>query len=166
MLSSIAETILVGEGTFTIFVAPPALITSTLLEFLKRQKDLTLYISGNYPIFLPNLSYYADNFSVRRALTAFQVLSILDEAFQTVVLFEHDNSLYDEKDLLPIIGRRCQEHDEGRTILLFSSKLSSSISELMEYADRVIVFRDNPKKAPSKFRQRTGRQLTLNLGEA
>ncbi len=153
-----------GSYGFTVFIAPPVSLTRALTAFISRPGGLVLYLCGNYPVFLPSLSRYSGTFAVRRALTAHQVITILDEAHQTTILFEHDRSLYEEGNpLIPAIARRCADtRADGRRIILFATRPDQAVHTFFEYADRVIYLYDMAAaslRVPSG--KRSGKQETL-----
>jgi DNA polymerase I len=103
------------------------------------QRFLFLYISGNYSRILSGVNRTSGNFDVRRAFTAHQLFSMLREAGHTVVLVEHDPSLFDgaEKMLAPVAGAL---KDAGREslVILYTPVAERTFSVLMRQADRVI----------------------------
>lgn len=158
------RSLLSGAGTFAICIAPPLVLKQALSTFLARPPGLTLYLCGNYPAILPSLSRYCDSFEVRRALTAYQVLTILDEAYHTYVLFEHDRSLYEDgKDLLSPIGERCREIGTGTgTVFLLATRPDTSLYTLESHADKILYLRDVTAAKPrAKTQDRRYRQEKL-----
>lgn len=100
-----------SHGYLHCFHCTNRVLTQAPELFLRKEQGLILYLCGNYPIILPDLFRFSERFVVRRALTAFQILTILDDAYQSFIIIEHDRSLFEERaDLLPIIGHRCKEH--------------------------------------------------------
>jgi DNA polymerase I len=133
-----------SEGTFSAFIAPADDLELALGDLLRRERGLVLYLCGNYPQILPGLNRFSQKFSVRRALTVFQILEILDDSHHSFLIFEHDRTLYDDQaDLLPIIGNKCREQAETtRGILLIAPKPDRYISALEPFFHRLVYFRN------------------------
>jgi len=51
-----------------------------------------LYVSGSYSRILGKLDRRFTELDVRRAFTAYQLMTVLKEAYQTLILFEYDPS--------------------------------------------------------------------------
>jgi len=88
-------------GSYNAVAAPTDLILAALNSDGELQRFMFLYVSGNYSRIL-NGVHRTKNFDVRRAFTAFQLVTILSEAYHTVILVEHDPTLYDgpERNML------------------------------------------------------------------
>lgn len=155
----------VSHGTFTAFIAPTEVLTQAPELFLRKEQGLILYLCGNYPIILPDLFRFSDRFVVRRALTAFQILTILDDAYQSFIIIEHDRSLFEERaDLLPIIGHRCKEHAARNTgVLLLTPYADTYIQALEPFFHRIILYRTINEKPGRKMKKTLSRQLTLEV---
>lgn len=145
--------------TFALFIAPPTTIQEALNYLLDGNQGRVLYLCGNYPEVLPGITTDPGLFQVRRALTAYQILSILEESDESLTLFEHDQSLYeDDADLLIPIGERCRQRsgDTG-SVILFAARPDAWLNRLEPYASRVaFIIRIDPvrakggRKVPSK----------------
>ena len=163
MSVSIAPGITLSEGTFSIFIAPGDHLHRALATILRRQRDETLYLCGNYPVLLTRLQEFASFFEVRRALTAYQVLTILDEAHHSFLIFEHDPTLFDDMTDLPcIIGQKCREYAATTgTVLLVASQPDRSLNFLEPSAHRVAFYQGEtvPRMKPPK--KKDTRQKTL-----
>ncbi len=163
MSVSIAPNITLSYGTFSIFIAPQEDLQRALSNLLSRQRGETLYLCGNYPSLLFHLKKYASFFEVRRALTTYQVLTILDEAHHSLLLFEHDPTLYDDiTDLPETIGQKCQEYATTTgTILLVASKPDRSLNLLEPFAHRMVFFQGEHGSRIVPVKKRTTKQKTL-----
>jgi hypothetical protein len=131
-----------SPDTFTLCIAPSAMIHEALKNLLTGNRDSILYLCGNYPVILPSIAMDPCRFRVRRALTAYQVLSILEETDESLTLFEHDRSLYDDNENLFIpIGERCRQRaGESGTVILFAVRTDPWLHRLEPYAHRVVFF--------------------------
>ena len=88
---------------------------------------------------------------VRRALTIYQVQSILEEADESLILFEHDRSLYDDNgDLLPSIGEICRHKASGTGMfVLFSTCRDKWLTRMEQYVQRmVLIIEKSPQVRP------------------
>lgn len=151
-----------SSGTFSVLIAGPEDLTQALEASLTKKKELILYLCGNYPLILPEMHRFSDKFVVRRALTAFQILTILDEAYQSYIIFEHDRSLYEERaDLLPIIGHRCREYAVRNSgVLLITTYPDTYIQALEPFFHRVFYVRTLFQRE-NTGQMKKSKQLTL-----
>lgn len=141
---------LLSPNTFSLFIAPPGIIYEALSTMMTRHRGKILYLCGNYPLILPNLTSNQDRVLIRRALTIYQMQSILEEADEPLILFEHDRSLYDDNaDLLPYIAEICRHKakDTGM-IFLFSTRQDKWLTLMEPYFERMILIIETspPKK--------------------
>lgn len=139
-----------------LFVAAHETLCEALHVQLSHHRGKTLYLCGNYPTVLPGLVGDQENLRVRRALTAYQILSILEEADESLILFEHDPTLYaDNEDLLTLIGELCrQKAAENSSLILFATRGDRWIIRIEPYANRM-VFIQAPVGQPKKSRKQT-----------
>ncbi|NLL11639.1 MAG: hypothetical protein GX268_12280 [Methanomicrobiales archaeon] len=154
----------VSNGTFTAFIAPAGVLTKAPGLIMKREPGLILYMCGNYPVILPDLSQFPDRFLVRRALTAFQILTILDEAYQSYLIFEFDRSLFEEcTDLLPVIGHRCREYAMNNAgVLLLSTYPDTYIQALEPFFHRIFLMQQIEAGSKPVKKKATSKQLSLD----
>lgn len=126
-------------GTYNAVIAPERVMVSAINSNVELQRFLFLYISGNYSRILSGVNRTSKNFDVQRAFTAHQLFSMLKEAGHTVILIEHDPSLFEgaEKMLVPVAGAL---KDAGREslVILYAPVIDRVFSSLMQRADRII----------------------------
>ena len=126
-------------GTYNAVIAPERVMVSAINSNAELQRFLFLYISGNYSRILSGVNRTSKNFDVQRAFTAHQLFSMLKEAGHTVILVEHDPTLFEgaEKMLLPVAGAL---KDAGREslVILYAPAIDRVFSSLMRRADRII----------------------------
>lgn len=116
---------------------------------------------------LPKLDRKSRIFHVRRAINPYQVFEIIDESHHSLILFEHDPSLYEgAPELAEAIGMKCREAAEDATIILFHRRFDSALLMMEGYADRVVVVgeADTPRPAEKGKTIRSG-QTTLGSWE-
>jgi hypothetical protein len=75
-----------------------------LNQNLNLQRFRILYVSGNYSGILSKLDRKFTDLEIRRAFTTFQLMTILEEARHSLVLVEHDPSLYEDAAEMLIIS--------------------------------------------------------------
>lgn len=114
---------------------------------------------------LPGITADSDRFKVRRALTAYQMLSILEEIEEPLTLFEHDRGLYDDNsDLIIPVGERCRQRAAERgSIVLFALIPDIWLSQIEPYANRVACA-ITPHKIQTRIKNKvTSKQQTLDI---
>lgn len=153
-------------GSFLILIAPADFISEALSRMLASYRGLILYLSGNYPVFLSGIKKYEDRFEVRRALTAYQILTILEESHHSCILLEHDRSLYDDNsDLLIPIGKRCREQAAlTGAVFLFASRPDMYLNQIEPFAHRLRYYLSENAPIATSRKKRSGIQVTLDRG--
>jgi hypothetical protein len=131
-------------NSFNILVGPKEMLVDSLNYNLKELQRLqVLYVSGNYSSILDKFDRRFTDLDIRRAFTAYQLLTILKEAYQTLIIFEHDPSLFeDTSELTEYVGHALKEASEGSAVLLYSSWTDRHLEEISRFADRVFVFNE------------------------
>lgn len=126
-------------GSCNAVVAPVNVMVSAINSNADLQRFLFLYIGGNYSRVLSGIHRDSTNFEIRRAFTAHQLLSVLREVSHTIVLVEHDPTLFEgaEKMLAPVAGAL---KDAGREslVILYAPAIDRTFATLMRQADRII----------------------------
>jgi hypothetical protein len=127
------------QGSYHAIVAPETVLVSAINSNAELQRFLFLYIGGNYSRLLSGIHRNSKNFDIRRAFTAHQLFSMLKEAAHTIILIEHDPTLFDgaEKMIPPVAGAL---KDAGREslVILYTPVIDRTFASLMRQADRVI----------------------------
>ena len=153
--------------TFTAVIGPAQVAIDLINTNSDLQRYLFLYVSGNYSRVLTHVGRTSTNFDVRRAFTAHQLFTILNEISHTVVFIEHDPTLFDGawEMIAPISGVLGQVSRES-TVILYSPSADRSFSLLTREAGHVIYFMQKEDPAKTGFPMRKpGRhkaQLTLD----
>jgi hypothetical protein len=139
MLIELRKGMTLHPGTFNAVIAPGKVMVSALNSNTDLQRFLVLYVSGNYSQLLSSISRSSKNFEVRRAFTAHQLFTILKEASHTIVLLEHDPTLFDgAENMLPQIGGMLKETARESLVILYAPSTDRSFSVLMRQADHII----------------------------
>jgi hypothetical protein len=144
-------TITLTQGTFNILIAPPQMLTESLNTHPKLQRFKLLYIQSNHSRILSSLDRRFTELDIRRAFTAFQLLTILKENHHTLVLIEYDPTLYeDSTELLDYISLAMREAAKRSIVLLYAPKMDPYLEEISDKADRVFYFEQGEVQRPSK----------------
>lgn len=153
-----------SPGTFTLFIAPAGILDAALISLIHRHRGIILYVCGNYPALLPGLGPVPGRLRARRALTAYQLLSIIEDADESLILFEHDHSLFeDAPDLISPVGEMLRQRaTEAGTVILFSTRTDRSLDTMERYADRLAIIQETrpglpalPRRSGAGTRQQT-----------
>jgi DNA polymerase I len=132
------------SGTFNAVIAPEKVMISAINSNVDLQRFLFLYIGGNFSRILSGVHRTCGNFDVQRAFTAHQLFSMLKEAGYTIILIEHDPSLFDgaEEMLDPVSGAL---RDAGRDslVILYTPVIDRTFSSMIRRADRIIEIVSN-----------------------
>lgn len=125
---------------FAVVLAPGAVLSAAVAECLRLHHDRVLYVSGNYPTVLTGLDRKERTFHVRRALTAYQLLSILDEAWaEETVIIEHDRGLFDDApETAAAIGRACNDRASAATVILIARRPDDHLRRMLPWATTIV----------------------------
>jgi DNA polymerase I len=139
MLIELRKGMTLHPGTFTAVIAPEKVMVSALNTNKDLQRFLFLYVSGNYSRLLSSINRSSKNFEVRRAFTAHQLFTILKEASHTVLLLEHDPTLFDDaEEMMPQIAGMLKDISRESLVILYTPSVDRSFSVLMRQASRII----------------------------
>ena len=139
MLIELRKGMTLHPGTFTAVIAPEKVMVSALNTNVDLQRFLFLYVSGNYSRLLSSIGRSSKNFEVRRAFTAHQLFTILKEASHTILLFEHDPTLFEGAEtMLPQIAGMLKDIGRESLVILYTPSVDRPFSVLMRQADRII----------------------------
>lgn len=129
-------------NSFSVLIAPTEVLVDSLNYNLKELERLqVLYVSGNYSRILDKLDRRFTELDVRRAFTAHQLMTALKEAYQTLIILEHDPSLFeDASEMAEYVGQALKEVSNGSSVLLYSPWTDRHLDCISKFADRVFVF--------------------------
>ena len=101
----INDRIVIPPGRFTALVAPVEVILAGLNNNSVLERFTSLLVSGNFSRLLDGINRTSGNFEIQRAFTIHQLLTILREDDHSIVILEHDPTIYDDagatKQLVP-----------------------------------------------------------------
>jgi len=153
------------EGCFSIVIAPYTNLVPAVMQTLQEEQRKILYVSGNYPPVLTAIDRQHGRFSVRRALTAYQYLTILAEAYESCIIIEHDRSVYtDAPETAEPFGRLCRERAEGAAVLIIARRWDVFI-EAMAPAAHSVVHVPEREKWPAAVHDRKTQTKKTNTSD-
>jgi DNA polymerase I len=146
-----------APNTFNVLIGPEEMLIDSLNYNLKELQRLqVLYVSGNYSRILDKLDRRFTELDVRRAFTAYQLLAILKEAYQTLTILEHDPSLFeDASEMAEYVGQALKESSNNSALLLYSPWTDRHLDEISKFADRVFVFNEVHKYVYKRASKKT-----------
>ena len=152
------------QGGFAVVIAPRPALVAAATGCLRIHGDRLLYVSGNYPPVLTSLDRGGRTFRVRRALTAYQLLSILDEAWaEETIIIEHDRGLFDDApETATAIGMACADRAQAATVILIARRPDEHLRQMMPRASAIVHLPQGEEKsgAPGRGTGRSARQTT------
>ena len=134
----------IAPNSFSVLIGPDKMLVDSLNYNLKELERLqVLYISGNYSRILDKLDRRFTELDVRRAFTAYQLMTILKEAYQTLIILEHDPSLFeDATEMAEYVGQAIKGVSNRSSVLVYSPWTDRHLDEMSKFADRVFVFNE------------------------
>jgi DNA polymerase I len=158
-------------GTFSAVVAPADMFTAALNSNKELQRFMFLYVSGNFSRILTGINRTASTFVVQRAFTAHQLLTILREAHHTIILIEHDPTLFEGTERGMVMAEvlyALRSAAQDAMVILYAPAADSIFHSLAKGADRVFYLAPQPFSGSSGRREKRGdgmhgsrRQTTL-----
>ncbi len=148
-------------GTYSAVIAPVDTVTGALNANLELQRFMFLYVCGNFSRIMSGVNRNSVNFEIRRAFTAFQLLTILSEAYHTVILVEHDPDLYEGTDqgmMLAQVTRALKAAARDAMVILFTPSADRTFHSLAKQADRVFHLAVPESKLLPAFSPRSNRK--------
>jgi hypothetical protein len=139
MLIELRKGMTLHPCTYNAVVAPEKVMIAALNNNIDLQRFLFLYVSGNYSRLLSSINRSSKNFEVRRAFTAHQLFTILKEVSHTVLLLEHDPTLFDgAAEMIPQIAGMLKDIGRESLVIVYTPSIDRSFSVLMRQADHII----------------------------
>jgi hypothetical protein len=88
-------TVSLKERSFNVLVAPREHFIAMLNRNLNFQRYKVLFVTGNYSGILSKLHRRFTELEIRCGFTTFQLMTILEEAYHSLIIVEHDPLLYE-----------------------------------------------------------------------
>jgi hypothetical protein len=157
-------TITLRSRSFSALLAPRDMFIQALNRNLNMQRFRILYVSGNYSAILSRLDRRFEDLEIRRGFTVFQLMTILEEAYHSLILVEHDPLLYeDAAEMTEYVSLALREAAKEAAVLLYAPGADPYFEELVKSADRVFYFDEGPRaeaKVVAKANQRAKESQT------
>lgn len=155
-------------GIFNAVIAPEKVMITALNTNSDLQRFIFLYVSGNFSRLLSSINRSSKNFEVRRAFTAHQLFTILKEVREvshTVLLLEHDPTLFDgAENMMPQIAGMLKDISRESLVVLYAPSIDRSFSVLMRQADHIIeIMPAYDNIGTTQFRSSRSRRYSENL---
>ena len=158
MRIEISDGITLQSGTFNAVIAPEKVMIAALTSNADLQRFLFLFVCGNYSRILSSIGRTSTNFEVRRAFTAHQLFTILKEASHTIVLVEHDPTMFDGAEtMIPPVAGALRDVGREALLILYTPAIDRPFSALVRSADR--IFHITSSGDPGSHRNRSARSL-------
>ena len=139
MLIELRKGMTLHPCTLNAVIAPEKVMISALNNNIDLQRFLFLYVSGNYSRLLSSINRSSKNFEVRRAFTVHQLFTILKEVSHTVLLIEHDPTLFNGAEIMiPQIAGMLKDISRESLVILYAPSIDHTFSVLMRQADHII----------------------------
>ena len=151
---------------FHVLVAPAQMLVEALNSHLNLQRFEVLYVCGNYSRILSGLDRRLTALKVRRAFTAFQLMTILEESCHTLLILEHDPLLYeDAKEMAEYVALAMKDASKSSIVLLYSAASDPSLEEMIKYADRVFYFAEGARATAKHSAKNSRKTQTGSVGQ-
>ena len=142
-------TVSLRSRSFNVLQAPRDLFIQALNRNLNLQRFKVLYICGNYSGILSKLDRRFQALEIRRAFTLFQLMTVLEEARYSLILIEHDPTIYeDATEMVDYVSRALSDAAKEAAVLLYSPGSDPFLEDLARNADRVWYFDEGPRASP------------------
>jgi hypothetical protein len=116
---------------------------------LNLRRFKVLFVTGNYSGILSRLHRRFTELEIGRGFTAFQLMTILEEAHHSLIIVEHDPLLYeDAQEMTEYISKALKQASHEATVLLYSFGIDPFLEDLTNLADRVFYFEKGPRDSP------------------
>ena len=107
------------------------------------------FVTRNFSGILSRLHRRFTELEIRCGFTTFQLMTILEEARYSLIIIEHDPSLYeDSAEMVEYISQAMRQASHEATVLLYSSGIDPFLEDLAKGADRVFYFEEGPRDTP------------------
>jgi hypothetical protein len=126
-------TITLRSMSFNVLQAPRELFIQAINRNLNLQRYKVLYVCGNYSGILSRL--------------LFQLMTVLEEARHSIILIEHDPTLYeDAAEMIEYVSNALSDAAKESAVPLCSPGSDPFLEDLARNADRVCYFDEGPRE--------------------
>ncbi len=160
----INDRIILSPGRFYAIVAPVELFLAGLNDNPVIERYTTIFISGNFSRILNGINRTSGNFEVRRAFTVHQLLAILQEEYHSIIIVEHDPSLYEDAgEVKRVVPPTMKDVSRDSIFVLYAPKMDRHFAYLAHTADHLIYY-DDPSDATDHDIRNSSKLKTRNNG--
>jgi hypothetical protein len=139
----INDRIILSPGRFYAIVAPVDIFLVGLNDNPVIERYTTIFISGNFSRLLNGINRNSGKFDIRRAFTVHQLLTILQEEYHSIVIVEHDPTLYEDAgEVKRVVPPTMKEVSRDSIFVLYAPKMDRSFAYLAHTADHLICYDD------------------------
>jgi hypothetical protein len=115
---------------------------------LNLERFKVLYVTGNFSGILTRLHRRFTEREIRRGFTTFQLVTILEEAYHSLIIIGHDPILdEDSKEMIECVSQTMKQASQEATVL-YSPGIDPFLEDLAKGADRVFYFEEGPETYP------------------
>jgi hypothetical protein len=150
----INDRIVLQPGKFYAIIASPEIILAGLNDNPTFQRYTSVLICGNYSRLVNGFNRVSTNFNIRRAFTAHSLMTILQENFHSIVILEHDASMYDDAgEVKRVIPHAMKDVSRDAIFVLYAPKMDKHFAFLTYSADHIISYENTNDAILPDFRK-------------
>jgi len=145
----INDRVILQPGRFNALIAPPALFLKGINTSPVIGRYTTLLIGGNFSRLLDGIARTAGTFDIRRSFTVHQLLTILREDDHSIVMVEHDPTLYDDAgEAKRVVPPTMKDLSRNVLFVLYAPAMDPSFAYLAQDADHLWYYDDGEGLVP------------------
>ena len=149
----INDRIILSPGRFYAIVAPVEMFLAGLNNNPVIERYTTILIGGNFSRLLDGINRTSGNFEIRRAFTVHQLLTILREEYHSIVIVEHDPTLYDDSgNVKRVVPPTMKDVSRDSIFVLYAPKMDRSFGYLAHTADHLYYYDEMSESTNHVFR--------------
>jgi len=139
----INDRIVVQPGRFSAIIAPVGTILAGLNDNPALGRYTSILIGGNFSRLLNGINRVSGNFEIQRAFTVHQLLTILREDDHSIVIVEHDPTIYDDAgNTKRIVPPTMKDVSRNCVFVLYAPAMDRSFAYLVSAADHLYYYED------------------------
>jgi DNA polymerase I len=156
----ITDRIVLSPGRFYAIVAPIETMLAGLNDNPVIGRYTTVLIGGNFSRLLNGINRTSGNFEIRRAFTVHQLLTILREEYHSIVIVEHDPTLYEDAgEVKRVVPPTMKDVSHDSIFVLYAPKMDRHFAYLAHTADHIFCYDDSNDSINPDF---TNKSMTKN----
>jgi len=144
----INDRIILQAGRFNALIAPLELVLGGINGNPVIGRYTTLLIGGNFSRLLNGITRTSGNFEIRRSFTVHQLLTILREDDHSIVIVEHDPTIYEDAgDAKRVVPPTMKDLARDVLFVLYAPTMDPSFAYLAHTADHLWYYDDGSAPA-------------------